>query len=198
MQNALLDTLKNTFGYTRFREKQVDIIDELLNGKHVLAIMPTGSGKSILYQLPALLFDGLTVVISPLIALMKDQVDALQRKNIAAAYINSTLTRKERESRYKQVADGAFKLIYVAPERFRKPEFIQALAKQQISLLAVDEAHCISEWGHDFRPDYTRIKDFRKQMGHPVTIALTATATPHVQKDIIKNLGLESANVATF
>jgi len=161
-------------------------------------LMPTGMGKSLCYQIPALTGDGLTLVISPLIALMKDQVDGLHRKKIDAAFINSSLTSKERKKRYQQISDGAFKLLYVTPERFRKKEFVDFIRKRRIHLLAVDEAHCISEWGHDFRPDYTRLKEFREILSNPVTIALTATATPDVQKDIIHQLGLNEDDTEIF
>ncbi len=190
--------LQTHFGFSDFRGRQQDILQTVLKGEHVLALMPTGSGKSILYQLPALLLDDLTVVISPLIALMKDQVDQLRKKKIDAAFINSTLNKQEREARYRAVTEGKYKLLYVTPERFRKKEFIDVLAKRTISLLAVDEAHCISEWGHDFRPDYTRLAEFREMMRQPPTIALTATATPDVQKDIIRQLGLRPEEVTVF
>jgi len=178
-----------------------------MNGGHSLVLMPTGGGKSLCYQIPALLHAAshdpgeprpLTLVLSPLIALMKDQVDALRDKGIQAAYINSSLSRQEREQRYAQVADGRFDLLYVTPERFRKSDFVDVIAKRDVRLLAVDEAHCISEWGHDFRPDYTRLREFRELVGDPTTIALTATATPDVQDDIIRQLGLTSDSVDVF
>jgi len=182
--------LKQFFGYQTFLGKQKEAIQFILNDEHVMVIMPTGSGKSIIYQLSALLLQDLTLVISPLIALMKDQVDALKRKNVDATFVNSSLNRKERESRYKNIAEGKYKILYVTPERFRKNEFLDVISKREISLLAVDEAHCISEWGHDFRPDYTRIREFRSLLRNPTTVALTATATPEVQKDIVEQLGL--------
>jgi len=195
---SLHKILTEQFGYPAFRGKQEEIIKRTLDGNHSLVIMPTGSGKSLIYQIPALLLTGLTIVISPLIALMKDQVDALRRKKIDATFINSSLQKKEREQRYKEVQNGKYKLLYVTPERFRKSEFIEILEKRKISLLAVDEAHCISEWGHDFRPDYTRIQEFRNLMHAPPTMALTATATPDVQKDIIHQLGLRKDDVHIF
>lgn len=167
-------------------------------GHNVLTIMPTGSGKSLLYQIPALLFNGLTVVISPLIALMKDQVDVLQKKGVDAVYINSSLNKKERLHRYDQLSKGAYKIVYVTPERFRKKEFTDIIQNRRIDLLAVDEAHCISEWGHDFRPDYTRLAEFRRLMNNPTTIALTATATPEVQNDILRQLNLSAADTLQF
>ncbi len=190
--------LKKYFGFDVFRGLQEEIIQRTLKNQHSLVIMPTGSGKSLTYQISALNFDGLTVVISPLIALMKDQVDGLQKKSIDAAYINSSLNKEEREKRYKLVAEGHYRLLYVTPERFRKSEFVEILKRRTISLLAVDEAHCISEWGHDFRPDYTRLKEFRDLMSNPTTIALTATATPRVQDDIVKQLGLTPKEVKIF
>jgi ATP-dependent DNA helicase RecQ len=190
--------LKKFFGFEGFRGTQKSIISRTLQKKHSLVIMPTGSGKSLTYQIPSLIFKNLTIVISPLIALMKDQVDVLRRRQIDAAYINSSLDRTQREKRYKEVAGGHYKLLYVTPERFRKPAFLEVLKKRKIDLLAVDEAHCISEWGHDFRPDYTRLKEFRKLIGEPATIALTATATPDVQRDIIRQLGLKNTEVQIF
>lgn len=191
----LKEALKKYFGYEQFREPQEEIIRHVLSGKHALIIMPTGSGKSILYQLPALLLPGLTLVISPLIALMKDQVDALQQKGIEATFVNASLTKKEREKRYEQIKQGKFKLLYVTPERFRKTDFIEVIKSRTVSLFAVDEAHCISKWGHDFRPDFTRLGDIRELLGNPTTIALTATATPAVQKDIVDQLRLQDVRI---
>ncbi len=191
----LTSALKKYFGYDRFREPQEEIIRHVLQGKHALIIMPTGSGKSILYQLPALLLPDLTLVISPLIALMKDQVDALRKKGIDATFVNASLTRKEREKRYEEIRQGKYKLLYVTPERFRKEDFTEIIKSRTISLFAVDEAHCISEWGHDFRPDYTRLGDIREMLGNPTTIALTATATPSVQQDIIQQLHLSDVRI---
>ncbi len=196
--NDYIMILKKHFGFDSFRGIQEEIIQRTLAKEHSLVIMPTGSGKSLTYQIPALLFDDLTVVISPLIALMKDQVDGLREKSIDAVYINSSLDRAEREKRYRGIGEGKYTLLYVTPERFRKSEFVEILKKRKISLLAVDEAHCISEWGHDFRPDYTRLREFRKLMSEPTTIALTATATPRVQKDIIQQLSLKSSEVKIF
>ncbi len=193
-----LSLLKKYFGYSQFRGQQQEIIEHVINKKHALVIMPTGMGKSLCYQIPALASDELTVVISPLIALMKDQVDGLRRRDIDAIFINSSLGRKERETRYAGLAKGKYKMLYVTPERFRKPEFVEIMSKRPVSLLAVDEAHCISEWGHDFRPDYTRLQEFREIIHNPPTIALTATATPPVQKDVIRQLGLDEAEVSLF
>lgn len=199
------ETLRKWFGFTAFRGQQEAIINRVSSGGHALVIMPTGGGKSLCYQIPALMPDdspqpgrGLTLVLSPLIALMQDQVDALRRRDVDAAFINSSLGREERETRYRSLADGRYRLLYVTPERFRKSEFLDALATRHIRLLAVDEAHCISEWGHDFRPDYTRLREFRAITGDPTTIALTATATPDVQRDIVRQLGLEPDQVQCF
>ena len=197
-----VEILKDSFGHESFRGQQRQIIERILAGGHALVIMPTGGGKSLCYQVPALCLAAerqcLAVVISPLIALMKDQVDSLQRQNIRAAFINSSLSRDQREARYANLAKGAYDLLYVTPERFRKPAFLSAIAQQKVALLAVDEAHCISQWGHDFRPDYTRLEEIRSILGHPVTIALTATATGEVQEDIIDQLGLTGFDVQLF
>jgi ATP-dependent DNA helicase RecQ len=193
------EALTKYFGHPSFHGLQEKIIERLMNEHgHCLVLMPTGGGKSLCYQLPALMFDGGTIVISPLIALMQDQVDALKKKNIAAEFINSTVSSQQRKERLNKFLEGKVKLLYVTPERFRKQEFISLLRNAKISLLAVDEAHCISEWGHDFRPDYSRIAEFRQSMGNPLTIALTATATPDVQKDIISKLGLNKSEIKTF
>ena len=190
--------LKEHFNMDTFRNSQEAIIQHTLNGGNSLVIMPTGMGKSVCYQLPALLMDGLTVVISPLIALMQDQVDGLVKRGIDAAYINSTLSKDERERRYHKLANGSYRLLYVSPERFRKEEFLKSIGGRTVSLLAVDEAHCVSQWGNDFRPDYARIGEFRKILGNPVTMALTATATPDVQRDIIKALAIPGNEMTTF
>lgn len=197
--NQPLDILKTYFGHKSFRGRQESIINRLVNeNKHALVLMPTGGGKSVCYQVPAMLFEGGTVVISPLIALMQDQVDALKKKNISAAYINSTVSAEQKIKRLDAFLQGKIKLLYVTPERFRKKEFVEKIKQAKISLLAVDEAHCISEWGHDFRPDYSRIAEFRELIGNPLTIALTATATPDVQKDIIIKLGLKPDEIKTY
>jgi ATP-dependent DNA helicase RecQ len=194
-----LELLEEHFGYDSFRGKQEEIIKRIVEEKkHSLVLMPTGSGKSLCYQIPALYFDNSTIVISPLIALMQDQVDVLRKKNIPAAFINSTLSKQEREKRLEQFVAGKIKLLYVTPERFRKKDFIEQIIKVKIDLLAVDEAHCISEWGHDFRPDYSRIGEFRELMGTPLTIALTATATHDVQEDIVKKLHINKADIKLF
>ncbi|MES0489530.1 MAG: RecQ family ATP-dependent DNA helicase [Leptospirales bacterium] len=193
-----IEKAKTTFGIGRFRASQENIIRDVLSGKHTMVIMPTGMGKSICYQIPALVSDGLTIVLSPLIALMQDQTAKLIKLHIDAAYINSSLSKSQRVQRYENLKNGKYKILYVAPERFRKREFLEALEERTISLLAIDEAHCISQWGHDFRPDYTKIKSFRKKLGNPVTLALTATATKEVQKDIITQIGIPEKDVTKY
>jgi len=187
--------MRARFGYRTFRPGQEAALRSALAGRSLLVVMPTGSGKSLIYQLAAVLEEGFTLVVSPLIALMKDQVDELRRKGIAAAYVNSSLTVEEQRRRLVQCTAGEVDLLYVAPERFRSSAFLDMLGHVKPARLAVDEAHCISEWGHDFRPDYRRLKDFRAEMGRPPIIALTATATPRVQADIIESLGLTSDEV---
>lgn len=167
----------------------------MLGGGHLLLILPTGGGKSLCYQVPALLGSELTLVVSPLIALMKDQVDGLRARGIDAACLNSSQSRRERDVTLRALAEGRHRLLYVTPERFRKPAFLEALSKRPVGLLAVDEAHCISEWGHDFRPDYTRLRAIRRTLGDPTTLALTATATPEVQADIRAQLGLSDTEM---
>ena len=194
-----LNILSQFFNYNSFKDEQENIVNEIVQNKnHCLVIMPTGAGKSICFQIPAILFDGGTVVISPLIALMQDQVEALQAKGISCNFINSTVSGAERYKRLGEFVNGKLKLLYVTPERFRKPEFVEKIKQANISLFAVDEAHCISEWGHDFRPDYSRINEFRKMLGNPLTIALTATATQEVQKDIINKLGFKADQIKVF
>ena len=187
---SLAASLQTHFGFDSFRGGQEEAIRSLLNKQHTLAIMPTGAGKSLIYQFAALHLDGLTLVISPLIALMKDQVDALNRKGIPATFINSAIPLPEQNQRLTLLAQGKFQLVYVAPERLRNVTFLRSLQSLTLSLLAIDEAHCISEWGHDFRPDYLHIAEARHKLGNPLTIALTATATPKVQSDIVRLLGL--------
>ena len=184
------EALQKYFGFEQFREGQEPVIQRILEGQHTLLVMPTGSGKSLTYQLPALLLPHLTLVISPLIALMKDQVDHLLEAGIKATYINSSLPSQEINQRMRALLEGHVRLLYVAPERLRNRAFTRALARTKVSLLAVDEAHCISQWGHDFRPDYLQIGPTWQAMGRPTLLATTATATPNVQKDIVKLLGV--------
>ncbi len=189
-----LTSLREHFGFPEFREGQREVIAAILAGKDSVVVMPTGSGKSLCYQLPAMMFSGATLVVSPLIALMKDQVDALRARGLPATFINSSLGEREQWARIDALRQGRFKLVYVAPERFRSGRFLEALKSIHVSLFAVDEAHCISTWGHDFRPDYLRLKAVVQalngagQGAH--TVALTATATPYVRSDIIQQLGL--------
>jgi ATP-dependent DNA helicase RecQ len=198
LQSELRRVLKSIFGYENFRGDQERVIERALEGRHSLVLMPTGMGKSLCFQIPARIQGGLTLVISPLIALMQDQVSQARQRGLKAAFINSTLDTHERESRYRRLAAGEYELLYVTPERFRKPEFRAALAQVQVKLLAVDEAHCISQWGHDFRPDFTRLKEFREFLHDPPTMALTATATLEVQQDIVTQLGLSSDEMPVF
>lgn len=186
--------LEQHFSFSSFREGQADVIRAVLDGRDCVVVMPTGGGKSLCYQLPALLFPGVTLVVSPLIALMKDQVDALNARQIPATVINSSINFDQQMSRLRAMADGQFRLVYVAPERFRNERFLEALKTIKVSLFAVDEAHCISQWGHDFRPDYLRLRSAVEAMTdgakRPQIIALTATATPKVRDDIAAQLGL--------
>jgi RecQ family ATP-dependent DNA helicase len=183
--------LRKFFGFEGFRAGQGEVVESVLAGHDTVVVMPTGGGKSLCFQLPALMRDGVTVVVSPLIALMKDQVDALHARGLPATFINSSLDFEEQKERIAGVRRGDFKLLYVAPERFRSNHFVETLRNAEISLFAVDEAHCISQWGHDFRPDYLRLQSFRERIGKPQTVALTATATPYVRADIIEQLKLE-------
>ncbi|HEX5889036.1 MAG TPA: ATP-dependent DNA helicase RecQ [Pyrinomonadaceae bacterium] len=184
-------SLRTHFGFDNFREGQREVIESILAGKDVVVVMPTGSGKSLCYQLPAMILDGVTLVVSPLIALMKDQVDALQARGLPATFINSSIPETEQRARIESLRRREHKLVYIAPERFRSSRFNAALQSIPISLFAVDEAHCISTWGHDFRPDYLRLKHVIRSLGNIRTLALTATATPYVRSDIVQQLGLE-------
>lgn len=187
--------LHDRFGYPDFRPGQAQAVAAVLARRDTLVILPTGGGKSLCYQVPALALDGLTVVISPLISLMKDQVDALVARGLPATFVNSTLSAAEVSARMARVQAGDIKLLYVAPERFDLGRTAERLRDIGVTLLAVDEAHCISEWGHDFRPSYLRVKDVRRRLGDPPTIALTATATPEVREDIARQLALRDPDV---
>ncbi|MGC1321033.1 MAG: DNA helicase RecQ [Candidatus Udaeobacter sp.] len=196
----LLNALKKHFGYDQFRPLQREIIEDALAGRDVFVLMPTGAGKSLCFQLPALMRDGLTIVVSPLIALMKDQVDALQTSGIPATYLNSTLDRDESKARWRGLHRGQYRMLYVAPERLMLETFLERALNWNIAQFAIDEAHCISEWGHDFRPEYRELKKLRKHLPDVPIMALTATATERVRGDIIKELELRDprAYVASF
>lgn len=188
--------LRQYYGYPSFKEGQAQIIESIVNGHDTLGIMPTGGGKSLCYQIPAMMLPGTTIVISPLISLMKDQVDSLQELGIPAAFINSSLDNKEVEERFLRTRRGQYKLLYVAPERLESQRFLALLESLNISLVAVDEAHCVSYWGHDFRPSYLAIADMLKKLRQrPVVAAFTATATPEVRLDIVSLLRLENPDI---
>ena len=192
MQASIRQAMDRYFGFLGFKDGQEEVIHNILEGHDTLGVMPTGGGKSLCYQLPGLVLPGLTLVISPLIALMKDQVDALNDQGIAASYINSSLTQTEFYQRLNMAWQGKYKLLYVAPERLESDQFTELWAELPLSLIAIDEAHCISQWGHDFRPSYLRIGAWIEALAkRPVVAAFTATATPKVQKDIVKLLGLK-------
>lgn len=192
--------LKECFGYSRFRPLQREIIEETLAGRDALAILPTGGGKSLCYQLPALLRSGLTLVVSPLIALMKDQVDGLRENGIKAAYLNSTLDEDDSKETWRQLYRGEIQLLYLSPERLMLEGMFDTLASLHLEFIAVDEAHCISSWGHDFRPEYRTLKSLREHFPNVPVLALTASATERVRSDILGMLGMESARtfVASF
>ncbi|PYK70394.1 MAG: DNA helicase RecQ, partial [Verrucomicrobia bacterium] len=196
----LQETLKKYFGYDEFRPLQQEIIDDALAGRDVFALLPTGGGKSLCFQLPALLRDGVTIVVSPLIALMKDQVDALRTSGIAATFLNSTLAGSESRERLRGLDRNEFRLLYVAPERLMMENFLERALNWNIAQIAIDEAHCISEWGHDFRPEYRELKKLRTHFPDVPIMALTATATERVRDDIIKQLKLHAPRcyVASF
>ena len=189
---SIFDALKRTFGFDDFRPNQESIIKSILNKRDVFAVMPTGGGKSLCYQLPAKLINGTAVVISPLISLMKDQVDAAVENGISAAFINSSLAPEETTSVFHRLKNNSLKLLYIAPERFAMPNFLKILKTVPISFFAIDEAHCISEWGHDFRPDYLSLSNIAGSFPSVPVSAFTATATQRVQNDIINKLGLRS------
>lgn len=199
-QVPLLSLLKEHFGFAAFRPLQEEIIRDALAGRDVVALLPTGGGKSLCYQLPALARAGLTVVVSPLIALMKDQVDALQANGIAATFLNSSLSTQESQARLRGVHRGDYQLLYMAPERLMLPDSLNNLQRWEVNLLAIDEAHCISEWGHDFRPEYRRLVELRERFPSLPIMALTATATGRVRDDISTLLKLQNpaCYVASF
>ncbi len=196
---SLEQALKHYFGYDSFRPGQAQIIEEALQNRDLLIIMPTGGGKSLCFQLPALLKEGVTLVVSPLISLMQDQVDALLDNGIGATFLNSTLSSQEQQQREEKILSGKIKLLYVAPERLLSPRFapfLDRLAQElEIAAFAIDEAHCVSEWGHDFRPEYRQLRQLRHRYPQVPTLALTATATKRVREDIIQQLGLKEPGV---
>jgi ATP-dependent DNA helicase RecQ len=202
MENTKREILKNIFGYDDFRFGQEEVIDAILAGKDVLAVMPTGAGKSLCYQIPALLLPGMTVVISPLISLMKDQVNALQKSGCGAAFLNSSLRPDEYRNVIDEIARGEIKLLYIAPERLQSNDIANLIASENIPLVVIDEAHCVSQWGHDFRTSYLQIADFirrknsprenHKRESQPAIAAFTATATAKVKDDIETMLRLEN------
>lgn len=189
----LEETLKHYFGYDSLRPGQQELIEGILQKKDVLGIMPTGAGKSLCYQLPALMLKGITIVISPLISLMSDQVKALNQAGVHAAYINSSLTENQIQMALSYAAQGRYKIIYVAPERLNTMRFLDFACDAQISMVTVDEAHCISQWGQDFRPSYLEIAEFLAKLPtRPVVSAFTATATERVKADIVRSLHLQN------
>ncbi|MDU1855764.1 MAG: RecQ family ATP-dependent DNA helicase, partial [Clostridium baratii] len=195
MKDAL-NVLKSYFGYSSFRKGQEEIINEIINKKDVVAIMPTGGGKSICYQVPALILDGITIVISPLISLMKDQVDGLNSIGINSAYINSSLSNLEINDILLKVKNEDIKILYIAPERLESMEFLNTISNAKVAQIAVDEAHCVSQWGHDFRSSYRRISKFINILRErPIVSAFTATATKEVREDIVKLLDLNNPKV---
>ena len=196
MPPQVLDLLKSRFGYDSFLPLQEEIVRHVLGGEHCLVLMPTGGGKSLCYQLPALCLEGLTLVVSPLIALMKDQVDALRANGIPAAFVNSSMTAAEIGRIHTAALTGRIKILYIAPERLTVPGFVSFLDSASVSLIAIDEAHCISEWGHDFRPDYRNLKALRARFPDVPCMALTATATERVREDIVSQLDI--SNGRTF
>ncbi|MBK5247718.1 MAG: RecQ family ATP-dependent DNA helicase, partial [Peptostreptococcaceae bacterium] len=185
--------LKQYFGYDTFRDGQEPLMDNLLNGNDCIGVMPTGAGKSLCFQIPALLFEGITLVVSPLISLMKDQVQALVASGVAAAYINSSLSVSQTAKVFNNARKGLYKIIYIAPERLDVPEFQDFAQNAKISMVTIDEAHCVSQWGQDFRPSYLKINKFIDKLPkRPVISAFTATATSEVREDIIKILKLNN------
>ena len=192
-QGEIYAALKRWFGYDDFRDGQYQPIAEVLDGRDAVVVMPTGSGKSLCYQLAALMLPGTTLVVSPLIALMQDQVSALERRKIPATFLNSSVSPDEMEYRLEAMVRGDYKLVYIAPERFKNERFLKAIARTELALLTIDEAHCISQWGHDFRPDYLTIRDALTGFPDLPVLAVTATATPDVRADIIRQLKLGEA-----
>src|SRR5699024_4144550 len=199
LMNNAREALQEYWGYPSFREGQDEAIASVLQRRNTMVLFPTGGGKSLCYQVPAMVFEGLTVVISPLIALMQDQVQQLNKRGISATFINSTLSSWEVEQRLVNARNGMYRLLYCSPERLKTTLWEAELPKLHIDLVAIDEAHCISEWGHDFRPSYREIRSSLESIAESTTwIALTATATPEVRKDIIDNLSFEKARIISI
>lgn len=195
-KNETLNLLKTYFGYENFKKGQGEAIDSIINGKDTFVVMPTGAGKSLCYQIPALVLDGITLVISPLISLMKDQVDGLNSLGIGATYINSTLSKADVEERVLDISKDKYKLVYLAPEGLDNINYLFRNIDINIPLIAIDEAHCVSKWGHDFRPSYRNVNSFINTISlRPIVFACTATATDIVQKDVISLLDLHDPNM---
>jgi len=193
MPDAALDQLRKVFGYTSFRGEQARIVSHVADGGDALVLMPTGGGKSLCYQLPALLREGTAIVVSPLIALMQDQVEALRQLGVRAAFLNSSLDAAQAAATERQLQDGALDLLYVAPERLLTPRFLSLLDRARIALFAIDEAHCVSQWGHDFRPEYRQLTVLHERWPQVPRIALTATADAPTRREIVERLALEDA-----
>ena len=191
----LLQLAQERFNVERFRPGQRELIEAVLRGENALGILPTGAGKSLTYQLPALLFGRPVLVVSPLISLMQDQQDKLNELEIPVAKLNSTLRASEEREVVEEMSEGAHELIYVTPERLENPQYLELLKQQRISLFVVDEAHCVSHWGHDFRPAYLGLRDAVRELGRPPVLALTATVTPENVDDILTQLGIQGAKV---
>ncbi len=187
--------LSDRFGHTEFQEGQWQSIQAVLAGKDALVVMPTGSGKSLIYQLPALMLPGLTVVVSPLIALMKDQQDKLAEQGVDAMAMHSHLSTAETRETERQVGEGEGKILYLTPERFKDRDFFERLLSRTVSLFVIDEAHCVSQWGHDFRPDYLVLGAIAQRLGRPPILASTATATAEVRADIVRQLGMKDPHI---
>jgi ATP-dependent DNA helicase RecQ len=190
-----LDALLHRFGHTQFRPGQKRVIRDLLDGRDVMAVLPTGAGKSLVFQLAAQLLPGVTIVVSPLLALMKDQVESLENVDIKACFVNSTQSQGEARRKLEEVIGREARLLYVTPERFGNADFMDAVRTLDVSLFVVDEAHCLSEWGHDFRPAYLGLGHVIAELGHPATLALTATATPWVRREIVDRLGMRDPDI---